>query len=209
MSETFDSKQLVADGYNQVADAYAQMERAAPWPRMRWLEKLMNLLPQGAAVLDLGCGSGDPADIILARQHQVTGVDISEAQIRKARQNVPDGTFIQADLGAIAFPPASFDAVVSFYTLEHLPREEHGLILSRIATWLTLGGYFLLGTEAVEIPGVVGSWLGVPMFFSSYDAETLQGLLREAGFVIQQQATEPQIEQGHEIQYLWVLAQKV
>ncbi len=31
----------------------------------------------------------------------------------------------------------------------------------------------------------------------------------EAGFVIQQQATEPQIEQGHEIQYLWVLAQKV
>ncbi len=172
-------------------------------------KRLMNMLPSGAAVLDLGRGSGDPADIILARQHQVTGIDISEAQIHKARQNVPAGTFIQADLGAVAFPPASFDAVVSFYTLEHLPREEHGLILSRIATWLTLGGYFLLGTEAVDTPGVVGSWLGVPMFFSSYDAKTLQGLFREAGFVIQQQATEPQIEQGHEIQYLWDLAQKV
>jgi cyclopropane fatty-acyl-phospholipid synthase-like methyltransferase len=125
---------------NQVADAYAQLAHAAPWPRMRWLEKLLAVLPSSAAVLDLGCGSGDPAAIALARQHHVTGVDISAAQIIKARQNVPRGTFLHADLGSVTFSPGSFDAVVSFYTLEHLPREEHAAIFGRIATWLKPGG---------------------------------------------------------------------
>lgn len=207
-SDKLDPKQVVAQGYDQVADAYAQLEQEATWPRMRWLAKLLAVLPSGASVLDLGCGSGDPADIALAQQHQVTGIDISEAQIIKARQNVPGGTFLRADLGSISFPPASFDAVVSFYTLEHVPREEHAAIFGRIVTWLRSGGYLLLGTEAAEHAGSVGTWLGVPMFFSSYDSATVQHLIRVAGMVIQETAIERQLEQGHEIAYLWVLAQK-
>ena len=207
-SDKLDPKQIVAQGYDQVADAYAQLEHTATWPRMRWLDKLLAVLPASAAVLDLGCGSGDPADIALAHQHQVTGVDISEAQIIKARQNVPSGTFLHADLGSISFPPASFDAVVSFYTLEHLPREEHAAIFGRLATWLRPGGYLLLGTEAAESAGSVGTWLGVPMFFSSYDPVTVQQLISDAGMVIQETAMERQTEQSHEIAYLWILAQK-
>jgi cyclopropane fatty-acyl-phospholipid synthase-like methyltransferase len=207
-SEKLDPKQVVAHGYDQVADAYAQLEHEARWPRMRWLEKLLAVLPSGASVLDLGCGSGDPADVALARQHQVTGIDISETQIIKARQNVPSGTFLHADLGAISFPPASFDAVVSFYTLEHLPREEHAAIFGRIATWLRSGGYLLLGTEAAESAGSVGTWLGVPMFFSSYDPDTVLQMISTAGLVILETAMEYQMEQQHEISYLWILARK-
>jgi cyclopropane fatty-acyl-phospholipid synthase-like methyltransferase len=207
-TDKLDPKQVVAHGYDQVADAYAQLEHSATWPRMRWLEKLLAVLPADSSVLDLGCGSGDPADIALAHQHQVTGVDISEVQIIKARQNVPSGTFLQADLGSLAFPPASFDAVVSFYTLEHLPREEHAAIFGRIATWLRPGGYLLLGTEAAESAGTVGTWLGVPMFFSSHDPATVQRLISESGMVIQETAMERQMEQRHEIAYLWLLARK-
>ena len=207
-SDKLDPKQVVAQGYDQVADAYAQLEHTATWPRMRWLDKLLAVLLPDASVLDLGCGSGDPADIALARQHQVTGVDISEAQIIKARQNVPSGTFLHADLGSVFFPPASFDAGVSFYTLEHLPREEHAAIFGRIATWLRPGGFLLLGTEATESAGSVGTWLGVPMFFSSYDPVTVQQLISLAGLVIHETAMERQTEQRHEITYLWILARK-
>lgn len=52
-SDTIDPKQIVAQGYDQVADAYAQLEQAL-WPRMRWLDKLLAALPTGAAILDLG-----------------------------------------------------------------------------------------------------------------------------------------------------------
>ena len=65
-SDKLDPKQVVAQGYDQVADAYAQLEQEARWPRMHWLKKLLAVLPSGACVLDLGCGSGDPADIALA-----------------------------------------------------------------------------------------------------------------------------------------------
>jgi cyclopropane fatty-acyl-phospholipid synthase-like methyltransferase len=207
-SDLPDPKRVVAHGYDQVADAYDRLEQDASWPRMRWLEKLLGTLPPSSAVLDLGCGSGDPADVVLARDHQVTGVDISAAQIAKARQNVPSGTFLHADLAAVDFAPASFDAVVSFYTLEHLPREEHAAVLGRIAAWLKPGGYLLLGTEAHDTAGSVGAWLGVPMFFSSYDADTVQRLIGEAGLELLESALEAQEEQGHEIHYLWVLARK-
>jgi cyclopropane fatty-acyl-phospholipid synthase-like methyltransferase len=65
---------------------------------MRWLTKLLNRLEPGASVLDLGCGSGDPADVAIAREHKVTGVDVSQTQIHLARQNVPTGTFLQGTL---------------------------------------------------------------------------------------------------------------
>lgn len=80
MSNKSDARQVVTHDYDQVARAYAELESEAPWPRMRWVEKLMLKLPSGSAVLDLGCGSGNPADVEIAKTHAVTGVDISQAQ---------------------------------------------------------------------------------------------------------------------------------
>ncbi len=62
MAQTSDTpapKQVVAAGYDRVADAYTRLEDAS-WPRMRWLAKLLAVLPPHASVLDLGCGDGDP-----------------------------------------------------------------------------------------------------------------------------------------------------
>ena len=207
-SDFNDSKQIVAQGYDQVAGQYARLEEGAEWPRLRWLKKLLARLEPGSAVLDLGCGSGDPADIEIAKAHQVTGIDISQAQIRLARENVPTGTFIHGDAGSVTFPEASFAAVVSFYTLEHLPREEHQPLLERIYQWLQGGGYLLISTEAAEVEGVVGEWLNVPMFFSCFDPETVKRLVKGAGFEILETAVEEQVEGGSEIPYLWLLARK-
>ena len=207
-SDFNDSKQIVAQGYDQVAGQYARLEEGAEWPRLRWLKKLLARLEPGSAVQDLGCGSGDPADIEIAKAHQVTGVDISQAQIRLARENVPTGTFIHGDAGSVNFPEATFVAVVSFYTLEHLPREEHQPLLERIYQWLQEGGYLLISTEAAEVEGVVGEWLNVPMFFSCFDPETVKQLVSESGFEILETAVEEQMEGNNEIPYLWLLARK-
>jgi cyclopropane fatty-acyl-phospholipid synthase-like methyltransferase len=144
---------------------------------MRRLRKVLDRLDPGSCVLDLGCGSGDPADIEIAKQHQVTGVDISRAQITLARQNVPAGRYLHGDAGSVAFRPGSFDAVVSFYTLEHLPRREHGALLRRIHTWLRAGGLLLISTEAGDCDDIMGEWLGVPMFFSCFDPETTERMV--------------------------------
>lgn len=92
---------------------------------MRWLAWLLHQLESGPSILDLGCGSGDPADVEIAKNHKITEVDIFEVQIKLAQENIPSGVLIHEDVSKIDFLLASFDAVVSFYTLEHIPREEH------------------------------------------------------------------------------------
>src|SRR5262245_14369374 len=92
-----DPQRVVEAGYDQVAQDYARLEGETEWPRMRWLKQLLSRLEPGASVLDLGCGSGDPAGVEIAQAHLVTGVDISQTQLNLARQIVPTGTFIHGD----------------------------------------------------------------------------------------------------------------
>ena len=135
-------------------------------------------------------------------------MDISEAQIGLVRQNVPQGEFINGDLGSLDFPEGSFDAVVSFYALEHLPREQHGKVLQRIHEWLRPEGLLLFSYEKGSRNDETVEWLGSPMFFSLFGPETITGLVKDAGFKIIKSEVESQLEQNHEVNYLWILACK-
>src|SRR5690349_12475933 len=85
--------EIIARGYDQVADAYEALESAEkPWPRLERVRAFAADLPHGSQVLDIGCGNGVPATQELALRHEVTGVDISEEQIARARSNVPTAT---------------------------------------------------------------------------------------------------------------------
>jgi hypothetical protein len=69
-------------------------------------------------------------------------------------------------------------------------------------------GFLLISMEAGEYDNVTGTWLGVPMFLSCYDPDTMMRLVGEAGFALLETAIEVQVEQGHGILYLWLLARK-
>jgi len=203
-----ETKKIVENGYDKVVHEYGKLEGEIKWPRMKWLNKVLEKIDDGSSILDLGSGSGDPADIEISKKHKVTGIDISEKQIILARKKVPDGDFIHSDVGSVEFPKNSFDVVVSFYTIEHIPREEHKTIFQRINKWLRRKGYFLVSMEAVEFDDGVREWLGVPMFFSSYDPETVKKMVIEAGFEILETTIETQIENTNEVPFLWILSQK-
>jgi cyclopropane fatty-acyl-phospholipid synthase-like methyltransferase len=121
---------------------------------------------------------------------------------------VPDGNYIHGDVESIEFQKHAFDAVVSFYTIEHIPREEHKTILERINQWLRPSGYLLISTEAAEFEGGVGEWLGVPVYFSSYGPERMKQMVVEKGFEILETEIETQIENGIEVPFLWILCRK-
>lgn len=211
MKDTMDTqnpKQIVESGYDRVAEEYARLEGETQWPRMRWIKKLLKLLKPSSRILDIGCGSGDPADIEISKFHNVTGIDISQVQISLARKNVPGGFFLHGDVGSVEFPSVSFDAAISFYTLEHIPRNDHETILRRIYQWLRPPGYILVSLEAGDYDNVTDKWLGVPMFISCYDPQTMKDLVKKAGFDILETAIEIQVEQNHDVPYLWILARK-
>src|SRR5438067_2518235 len=127
---TDDPKEVVARGYDRIAERYADW---APQVRVdereRYTQLLLTTIPADATVLELGCGAGLPTTQRLAEQFTVTGVDISERQVALARTNVPDATFLRADMTVLDFAPASFDAVCAFYAITHVPRAEHAALL--------------------------------------------------------------------------------
>jgi SAM-dependent methyltransferase len=206
MSE--DPHRLVAQGYDRVADRYAELERDAPWPRQAWLDDLLARLPDGVRVLDLGCGNGLPAGESIARRHRLTGVDVSSRQVELARANVPTGEFSTGDILRLEHPPGTFAAVTAFYTFDHLPRERLAEMFRLVHGWLTTDGLLLCCVEIEDLPGLVADWLGEPMFFSSYEPDVTRRLLTEAGFEILRDEIEPQLEGGHEVRYLWLLARR-
>jgi SAM-dependent methyltransferase len=84
--------------------------------------------PAGARVLEAGCGIGAQT-LTLARQSPGAGivaVDVSLASLAEARRAVaaaelPNVTFLRADIFSLPFAPASFDHVFVCFVLEHLP----------------------------------------------------------------------------------------
>ncbi|MEV0727508.1 class I SAM-dependent methyltransferase [Polymorphospora sp. NPDC050346] len=199
---------VVARGYDRVAQAYAGLEDGVEWPRLRRLRELLARLPDGSRVLDLGCGNGVPATAEIAKRHVAVGVDVSPRQIELARQNVPDATLSVGDVLELRYEPGSFDAIVAFYTFDHIPRERLPEMLGLMRGWLADGGWALFTVEAEEQVDMVAKWLGEPMFFSSYDAETSRRLVAEAGFEIVDAEVEEQLEGGHPVSYLWITARR-
>lgn len=199
---------LVARGYDAVADRYAALERDVAWPRLRWLDELLNRVPDGEHVLDLGCGNGLPAGARITQRHRLTGVDASARQVELARTNVPAGRFVVGDILQLRYPAGTFAAVAAFYTFDHLPRQRLPEMFELIHGWLKTSGLLLFCAEIDDQPGKVGEWLGTPMYFSSYDPDTTRRLVDESGFTIVRDSVEQQHEGDHEVSYLWVLARK-
>ena len=208
--DAMDAKRIVADGYDRIAERYFAWSDERPSAvRRAWLDRALTVIPPDTDVLDLGCGAGVPMTRALARGRRVTGVDLSARQLELARANVPDATFVQADMTTLDLPAASLDAVVAFYSLTHLPVAELPGLLAAIHGWLRPGGVFLGSMGAHRSPDEVEQdWLGVPMFFGHPGAKRNRVLLGAAGFVVETAVVEEEPEDRHGARFLWVVARK-
>lgn len=200
---------LVASSYDAIAERYAAWTgEELTGARARYVGLLQDQLAPGAAVLDLGCGTGVPVSRALAARYRVTGVDGSARSITLACQNVPDAIFLQADMTQVAFPVEAFAAVISCYAIIHVPRTEHAALLRRIAVWLQPGGWLIATMGATASEGTEEDWLGAPMYWSHFDAETNERLLTEAGLEIVESTLDIADEDGTPITHLWIVARK-
>ncbi|MEU4562702.1 class I SAM-dependent methyltransferase [Actinoplanes sp. NPDC023936] len=193
--------ELVRRGYDQLSERY-RGDHDAPAEYAPWLSDLRRRLPDRADVLDLGCGCGIPVAKTLADHgHSVTGVDVSEVQIERARRLVPGATFLRADATALTFPEGTFDAVICLYALIHMPLDAQPRLLDRIAGWLRPGGLFLATTGAREWTGTEDAWLGgtATMWWSQADAATYRDWITRAGLHIDHEQLVPEADGGHQL----------
>ena len=166
-------------GYDQCAAAYHESRKSEAGSE---LDALLGVLDDGAAVLDIGCGAGVPVARTLAKRFRVTGVDISASMISLAKANVPTGTFIRSDVMSVEFAPSTFDAATAFYSIFHVPRDEHPALLRRIYEWLKPGGYLLCLLPHYDEETYLDEFFGSTMYWSSYALEDYIHTLNRIGF---------------------------
>jgi 2-polyprenyl-3-methyl-5-hydroxy-6-metoxy-1,4-benzoquinol methylase len=204
-------RRTVESGYDRMAEQYLATKDPEDPLALVALEDLASLLPSEASVLDLGCGAGVPVTRWLADSgFAVTGVDVSTRQLELARKNVPEGTFLKADMTELAFAPESFDASVAFHSIIHVPRAEQPALLESIHRWLKPGGVFLATMTVSAYEGREENWegWGTPMVWSHYDGKANVVMLREVGFEIPYAEPRTGPGTGDAETWLWVLARK-
>jgi demethylmenaquinone methyltransferase / 2-methoxy-6-polyprenyl-1,4-benzoquinol methylase len=81
----------------------------------------------GDAVLDACCGTGDLALAAERAGGKVTGVDFSERMLERARAKSQTVEWVHADVTALPFEDASFDAVTVGFGIRNVPDLEAGL----------------------------------------------------------------------------------
>ncbi len=106
-------------------------------------------LPEGASVLELGCGDGKT----LAAMHsgwKITALDVSPEALRLSRRMLPGTNLVLADARLLPFREGSFNAVFAFHVTGHLRQKGRRALAREVARVLVREGRLFFrefGTE--------------------------------------------------------------
>lgn len=100
--------------------------------RAAWTRAFEAMLPRGRLnVLDVGCGTGELVFVLADMGHTVTGIDLSEEMLKKAREKGKklglNAKFATGDAEKLDFDDASFDVVYNRHLLWTLSHPEKAL----------------------------------------------------------------------------------
>lgn len=199
-----DKIELNKKAYNNSAEEYNQ-NRVTYNKTIDDLEIFVKSLTLPSKVLDAGCGAGVPvAKYMVEHGIEVTGIDISEGILEIAKKNVPGADFKVMDLADLKFENEYFDGIVAFYSIIHVPREEHKKIFDEFHRILKKDGLILVTMGSDEWEGEEVALTSQKMFWSHYSPEVSKEIVVNSGFEIINDAVK---DIGDERHY-WILARK-
>jgi len=162
-------------------------------------------------ILEIGCGQGTGAKIIydLFGPQRYVGIDLDPRMIRRARRRsgaLPNATFIEGDVTSLELPNATFDLVMDFGIVHHVPNWRAAL--AEVHRTLRPGGEFLFEDLPVE------TWergIGIP--FKRIADHPYDEMFRKQEFVDELKALGFDVE-NHEnsplsFYYFWGRAEKI
>jgi cyclopropane fatty-acyl-phospholipid synthase-like methyltransferase len=194
----------VPNAYDLIAEQWHANKREAVYVErvLRYVDRVLEGLPAGARVLDLGCGTGEPiAKYIVERGFRVTGVDESEQMLKFARQTVPDAELIHADMVTVELA-GTFDGAVAWDSMFHVDRKHHAAIYRKLSHALKPGGRVLLsvggsGPAEDEGEGFTSDMYGHTFYYSGFAPDVARRMIEESGFEIEVWEVDDPTSRGH------------
>ena len=172
----------VTETYDKIA-AWFDGARSRTLIERPYLDELTGALRPGAAILDLGCGVGEPImRYLVERGFAVTGVDASAAMIAIARPRFPGTPLLVGDMRRLDLG-RRFGAVIAWHSFFHLPHDDQRAMFAVFAEHLEPGGLlmFTSGDEHGEVWSENG---GEALYHASLDAGEYRRLLAAHGFAL-------------------------
>ena len=135
-------------------------------------DRFASLMPDGAFVLDFGCGSGRDTKYFLGRGFKVDAIDGSENLCKIASENtgieVRNMLFSELDADEI------YDGIWACSSILHLPKEELRDVFGRMLRALKIGGYIYTSFKYGEAEG-----LRKGRYFTDFTEKTFREFIRE------------------------------
>lgn len=132
-------------------------------------------LSSNTKILDLCCGSGQATYFLAKYSQQVTGLDASPLSLKRAKNNVPQATYIEAFAEDMPIPDHTFDVVHTSAALHEMQPQQLQKIIIEVTRVLKPGGIFTLvdfhkPTNFLLVPGL-------SIFFWLFETETAWQLI--------------------------------
>jgi SAM-dependent methyltransferase len=167
--------------YERHALSWDADRRAAGWADRPYIERLLSHLPAGAAVLDLGCGGGEPIALhMVAQGFRVTGVDSSPTLLSLCRSRMPDQEWIAADMRALALG-RRFQGILAWDSFFHLGHGEQRAMFPVFAAHAAVGAVLMFNAGPSK-GEAIGAYRGDPLYHASLDPSEYEALLIGNGF---------------------------
>ena len=134
-------------------------------------------------VLEVGCGDGYGSSLLAKTANEVTAVDLFPKNVTAAAERYagPNLRFLQMNATELAFEDETFDLVVSFQVIEHIPQALLGRYVSEIRRVLKPGGVFIVTTLNLSKAMKPGArYEKSPHHDKEFRPEELEAFLREA-----------------------------
>jgi trans-aconitate methyltransferase len=194
-------------GADQIPGIYSR--HAAAFDRLRsrtlfekaWLDRFLFTLPElsrDAAILDLGCGCGEPvARYLIENGCSILGVDTSPDLLGLCRQRFPEHEWLQADMRKLELK-RRFDGVLAWNSFFHLSPDHQRAMFKVFADHLAPGGA-LMFTSGPEAGERIGDFEGEPLYHASLAEQEYRSLLADSGFEVVCHRAEDSDCAGHTV----------
>ncbi len=169
--------------YDAIAQGFAQMRDDFNTEK-KYLDVLLSHLPKKSHILDIGCGSGFPiASYLIEQDYEVTGIDGSQELLNIAKTKCPKMSGLYGDVRTIELNE-TFDAIVEWWCLFHIPKPDHEKMINRFSKWLKPGGILEFTSGDSEYEATFSDMLNQELHYYSLAPITYEQHLKKYGFEI-------------------------